>query len=95
MSDSRAQIGIRELRQHASRYIELVERGQTIEITRHGRPVARLVGAEPGARRPAHELIAPADDPAELLDVIPAPAPPPGTPTASEELARMREDERW
>jgi prevent-host-death family protein len=36
-------IGIRELRQHASRYLRDVERGETIEITDRGRPVARIV----------------------------------------------------
>jgi len=36
-------IGIRELRQHASRYLRDAERGETIEITDRGRPLARLV----------------------------------------------------
>jgi len=36
-------IGIRELRQHASRYLRDVERGETIEVTDRGRRVARLV----------------------------------------------------
>ena len=36
-------IGIRELRQHASRYLRLVEeRGEPIQITDRGRPVALL-----------------------------------------------------
>lgn len=37
------QIGVRELRQHASRYLERVRRGESIEVTDRGRPVARLV----------------------------------------------------
>jgi len=36
-------IGIRELRQQASRYLRDVERGETLEVTDRGRPVARLV----------------------------------------------------
>jgi prevent-host-death family protein len=36
-------IGIRELRQQASRYLRDVQRGETIEVTDRGRPVARLV----------------------------------------------------
>jgi len=36
-------IGIRELRQHASRYLSRVRVGESLEITDHGRPVARLV----------------------------------------------------
>jgi prevent-host-death family protein len=35
-------IGVRELRQHASRYLREVERGETIEITDRGRRVAQL-----------------------------------------------------
>ena len=36
------QIGIRELRQDASRVIELVEAGASITITRHGKVVATI-----------------------------------------------------
>jgi prevent-host-death family protein len=35
-------IGIRELRQNASKYIERVKDGETLEITERGRPVAML-----------------------------------------------------
>jgi prevent-host-death family protein len=37
------QIGIRELRQHASKWIEKVKSGASIQITDRGRPVARLM----------------------------------------------------
>lgn len=36
-------IGIRELRQNASRYVSRAAAGEFIEITDRGRPVARLV----------------------------------------------------
>lgn len=36
-------IGVRELRQNASKYLEDVAAGESIEITDRGRPVARLV----------------------------------------------------
>ena len=36
------QVGIRELRQDASRLIALVESGVSITITRHGKPVATI-----------------------------------------------------
>jgi prevent-host-death family protein len=36
-------IGIRELRQHASRYLARVATGETIEVTDRGRAVALLV----------------------------------------------------
>ena len=35
-------IGIRELRQHASRWLKRVEAGETFEVTDRGRPVAVL-----------------------------------------------------
>ena len=40
-------IGLRELRQHASRYIARVARGETVEVTHRGRLVARIVPAGP------------------------------------------------
>jgi prevent-host-death family protein len=36
-------IGVRELRQHASRYLARVARGEQIEVTDRGRPVALLM----------------------------------------------------
>jgi prevent-host-death family protein len=38
-------IGLRELRQHASRYISRVAKGETVEVTQRGRLVARIVPA--------------------------------------------------
>ncbi len=36
-------VGVRELNQQTSRVIERVRRGQAVEITDRGRPIARLV----------------------------------------------------
>jgi prevent-host-death family protein len=36
-------IGVRELRQHLSRYLDRFVKGETLEVTDRGRPVARLV----------------------------------------------------
>lgn len=44
-------IGVRELRQRASEFLKEVERGQTVEVTAHGRPVARLVPVRAESRR--------------------------------------------
>lgn len=41
-------IGIRELRQHASRWVRRAEQGHRIEITNHGRLVATLGPAATG-----------------------------------------------
>ena len=89
-------IGIRELRQHASLYVDLAEKGQTVDITNRGRLVARLVPAEE-AESPLERLIAAgilqrAEDPGSLLDIEPAPPVPEGRPTASEMLQELRED---
>jgi len=40
-----APIGVRELRQNASQYLERVRAGETIEVSVRGRVVARLVPA--------------------------------------------------
>ena len=92
-------IGIRELRQHASVYVDLAEKGQTVDITNRGRLVARLVPAgdaeSPLERLIAAGIIEPAEDPGSLLDIEPGPPVPPGQPTASEILEQMREEERY
>ena len=36
------QVGVRELRQNLSKYLRRVERGERLEVTEHGRPVAVL-----------------------------------------------------
>ena len=92
-------IGIRELRQHASVYVDLAEKGQTVDITNRGRLVARLVPAKepesPLERLIAAGIIEPAEDPGNLLDMDPLPPLPPGKPTATEILLQMREEERY
>jgi prevent-host-death family protein len=92
-------IGVRELRQHASLYVDLAEKGYTVDITNRGRLVARLVPARelesPLERLIAAGILEPAEDPGDLLDVEPGPPVPPGQPTASEILLQMREEERF
>jgi prevent-host-death family protein len=85
-------IGVRELRQHASRYIEEVAAGESIEITDRGRPVARLV---PLTGDPWHDLVSAGDvvlaaGPLKAEDITPATYPH----SASETLEQMRRDER-
>lgn len=50
-------IGVRELRQHASRYLDRVKSGETVEVTERGRLVALLVPPDP-ARDARERLIA-------------------------------------
>ena len=92
-------IGVRELRQHASIYIDLVEKGYTVDITNRGRLVARLVPVRepesPLERLIAAGVIDPGEDPGDLLDVEPGPPVPPGQPSASEILLQQREEKRY
>ena len=85
-------IGVRELRQHASRYLALVQRGEVVEVTDRGRLVARLVPVESDSWEQliASGRVIPAEPGADLLDVEPADY---GF-DASAALAALREDER-
>jgi prevent-host-death family protein len=42
-------IGVRELRQHATRYLSRVKAGETVEVTERGRLVALLVPPDPAS----------------------------------------------
>ena len=77
-------IGIRELRQHASVWVDLAERGYTVDITNRGRLVAQLVPAhEPGSpleRLIAAGIIEPAEEAGGVAGIEPYPAPVVGQP---------------
>ena len=51
-----AEVGVRELRDHLSRYLAQVQDGDEVVVTDHGRAVARLVGLT--GQRPLDRLIA-------------------------------------
>jgi prevent-host-death family protein len=90
-------IGIRELRQHASRYLRLIEeRGEPIEITDRGRPVAYLTPVPKTQSRleqlRASGRIQPAT---RSWEDLPPPLPlKPGETPPSKVLEEMREHER-
>jgi prevent-host-death family protein len=89
------QIGIRELRQHASIYVDLAEKGYTVDITNRGRLVAQLVPAKPNGpleRWIAAGLIEPAEEPGGVADIEPYPSA--GGTTASEILRKAREEDQ-
>lgn len=89
-------IGVRELRQHASRYLQRVAGGESIEVTDRGRPVARLVPVtgDPWADLLASGRVTPPASDADLLDVVVPATLPPGAPSGTEVLATLRADER-
>ena len=51
------QVGVYEAKTRLSSLVDEVEKGETIEITRHGRPAARLVPITPDRRRSPAEVI--------------------------------------
>ncbi len=94
-----ARVGVRELRQNLSVYLQRVKTGTSFEVTEHGHPVARLTPAPAPDRMPWQRLIDEglvvpgSGDLGEL-----GPPPPielgPG-PSVSQVLRRMRDEERW
>ena len=85
-------IGVRELRQHASRYLARVAGGETLEVTDRGRPVALLVPVTADSWNDmiaARKVVLAADD-ADIADEAPADY---GI-DASSALTAMRADER-
>ncbi len=49
-----AEVGVRELHDRLSEYLEKVEQGEEIVVTRRGKPIARL--SKVGSPRPLEEL---------------------------------------
>ncbi|WP_086828532.1 type II toxin-antitoxin system Phd/YefM family antitoxin [Allokutzneria sp. NRRL B-24872] len=90
-------IGVRELRQNASKYLKRAAAGETLVITEHGVPVAML--APPPKPSLREQLIAngellPAGGSKDAWFEPPLPADP-GKPLLSEILQQMRDEERW
>jgi len=92
-----ARVGVRELRQNLSVYLDRVKAGETLDVTEHGQPVAQL-----GPRR---------STPPSIIDQMiadgrvtpatvrprdippPLPNPQPGTSPLSDILRQMREED--
>ncbi|MEO6351258.1 MAG: type II toxin-antitoxin system prevent-host-death family antitoxin [Candidatus Limnocylindrales bacterium] len=99
MSDGQrpARVGIRELRQNLSVYVDRVKEGETLEVTEHGQPVAELRPLAPSTsvydRLVAEGKLTPAN---KSLRTLPPPiAMEPGDEPLSETLRRMREKEHY
>ena len=94
---SEDRVGVRELRQHLSRYLRRVERGETFEVTERGQPVALLVPL-PSAREGAiarlqarGRLVRAGGEPLAAL-AMPRPAPSDGSLSMREALDEVRGD---
>ncbi len=53
-----ARVGVRELRQNLSVYLRRVKEGETLEVTEHGQPIARLTPRPPESMSIIDRLIA-------------------------------------
>lgn len=86
--------GIRELRQRASELVRRVARGETIEITDRGRPVALLAPLPDGTALERLRAAGEVEDAHAELDDLPEPLVlPPGAEKPSRVLERLRRDE--
>jgi prevent-host-death family protein len=89
------QIPIRTLNQDTAGVLARVERGESVEITNRGRPIARIM---PITSDPLADLIAAGTVlPPTVTGPVPMPTAEiqPGQPEAGELLSAMRDEERW
>jgi prevent-host-death family protein len=94
-------VGVRELRQNLSVYLDRVKAGERLEVTEHGRPVALLVPLPPAedqiARLVAEGKMIPAKGSMRdwLRENPPLAWRPPGGKTLTQILLEMREEEEF
>jgi len=91
-----ARVGVRELRQNLSVYLDRVKAGETLEVTEHGQPVARLTPNPPVHVSVLDQMIADGRATPARGNRRNLPYPPsfPGRPL-SEILQEMRDEERY
>ena len=92
----RARVGIRELRQNLSIYVDRVKDGETLEVTEHGHPVAELGPLRQPSKSVYQQMkedgrIRSAKRPFKFPKRVKLPE---GSETLSETLLRMRDEER-
>ncbi len=90
-------VGIRELRQQTSAVLKRVVKGEVIDVTDHGHPIARIVPLQGGvldqlvlegrATKATGDLL-------DLAEELSLPAATQGPIVPSEALASLRSDER-
>ena len=95
-----ARVGVRELRQNLSVYLDRVKDGERLVVTEHGQPVAELTPLASGSMSTLERLIVegrarPAKGNVALLGSPPAVGRSSASRTVSEELLAMRDEEPW
>jgi prevent-host-death family protein len=91
----KAQVGVRELRQNLSVYLDKVKDGQTLQVTEFGRVVALLSPMPAEKLSPFERMVREGramPPKGSLKDRRPPQPAPPGTPSTEEMLAADRED---
>jgi prevent-host-death family protein len=92
-SAAMTRVGVRELRQHASRYLQQVKAGETVEVTERGRLVALLVAPDPATTARDRLVQAGRITPAATAFELPGRvARKVGTPSTTEALEELREE---
>ncbi len=90
-------VGLRDLRHHTSEVLARVRHGETIDVTEHGRLIARIVPV--GQREPAPVLERLVETGRASLarrpGYRPRMRPGDGTNRLSDALSAMRDEERW
>ncbi|MQA84060.1 MAG: type II toxin-antitoxin system prevent-host-death family antitoxin [Streptosporangiales bacterium] len=90
-------IGIRELRQHASRYVRMAKKGHRVAVTERGKLVAYLVPADDSSTfLDRLEAVGDYTPPVGgILDLLPPPPAPAGRRPLSDVVQESRDEERW
>ena len=88
-------VGVRELRQNLSIYLDRVKEGQILRVTEHGQEVALLTPLPPKTMSVLERLVAEgkATAPTRSLKGLKLPSPGrPGMPPAEDIISEMREE---
>ncbi|HUQ86792.1 MAG TPA: type II toxin-antitoxin system prevent-host-death family antitoxin [Vicinamibacterales bacterium] len=91
----KAKVGVREIRQNLSVYLDRVKDGETLTVTEHGRDVALLTPLPKKEMNVLERMVAEgrATAPTESLRNLRLPKPgPPGLPRSEDILAELREE---
>ena len=90
-------VGLRDLRHHTSDVLSRVRNGETIDVTDHGKLIARIVPVEDRAPTPILARLVESGRAtlARRPGYRPRMRPADGTDKLSETLAAMRDEERW
>lgn len=90
-------VGLRELRHHTSEVLARVRHGETVDVTEHGRLIARIVPVEDRTPTPIMARLVEsgrvrlATRPGYRPRILPGD----GTERLSQALKKLRDEERW